>query len=99
MRKKIIRLVFAIACMFSVSMTAFAVSDMNSDGLNSGDASADVHHVEIYAYGGTFSHKMIFENSSPEVVTTEVWGDDLPVGTFLNTKIDDITNVSRKFGA
>ena len=83
--KKIIGLVFAIVCMFSVSMTAFAASNMNSDGLNPEDVSTNVHHVEIHAYGGTFSHKVIFENSSPEVVTTEVWGDDLPAGTFLNT--------------
>ena len=93
--KKIIGLAFAIACMLSVSMTAFAASNMNSDGLNPEDVSTNVHHVEIHAYGGTFSHKVIFENSSPEVVRTEVWGDDLPAGTFLNTKIDDITDVLR----
>ena len=74
-RKKLLAIIFALCCLFTMNITVFA-SSIN----NSGSLTTQVRHVEINAYGGTFSYERCVSDNNWVSESSEVWGSDLEQG-------------------
>lgn len=78
--KKIITLAFAIACLFTMSITTFAASDPNQGIINPNNPSTTNVDVMFNGYGGTFSFERNKENNNWLKEQREFYGNELEPG-------------------